>query len=120
VDIGARRWISENGVFQILRRQVLANRNSEKVDDFIGMRADQKLVRLSPYHFCRAFKRSFGVPPLRYQRDRRIQHAKRLLADSELSVTDVAVEIGFGSSTSFATAFRKATGLSPTTYSRSL
>jgi AraC-like DNA-binding protein len=79
-----------------------------------------EIVRLSPYHFCRAFKRSFGVPPHRYHSNRRIEHAKRLLANSDLSVTDVALQIGFGSSTSFATAFRKATGLSPTTYSRSL
>ena len=92
----------------------------EHLAERIPLAALAQLARLSRYHFCRAFKQSFGVPPQRYQRDRRIQHAKGLLANSELSVTDVALQIGFGSSTSFATVFRKATGLSPTTYSRSL
>jgi AraC-like DNA-binding protein len=92
----------------------------EHVAERIPLATLAQLVRLSPYHFCRAFKRSFGVPPQRYQNNRRIEHAKRLLANSELSVTDVALQIGFGSSTSFATAFRKVTGLSPSTYSRSL
>jgi AraC-like DNA-binding protein len=79
-----------------------------------------QLVRLSRYHFCRAFKQSFGVSPQRYQNDRRIEYAKRLLANPDLSVTEVALQVGFGSSTSFAAAFRKITGLSPSTYSRSL
>ena len=38
------------------------------------------LVQLSPYHFSRAFKQSFGVPPHRYLTDRRIERAKSLLA----------------------------------------
>jgi AraC-like DNA-binding protein len=67
-----------------------------------------------------AFKQSFGVSPQRYQNDRRIEYAKRLLANPDLSVTEVALQVGFGSSTSFAAAFRKVTGLSPSTYSRSL
>jgi AraC family transcriptional regulator len=79
-----------------------------------------QLVRLSPYHFCRAFKHSFGTPPHRYHSDRRIEHARRLLTRSELPVTEVALQVGFGSSTSFAAAFRRATGLSPSTYLRSL
>jgi AraC-like DNA-binding protein len=92
----------------------------EHVAERIPLATLAQLVRLSPYHFCRAFKRSFGVPPQLYQNNRRIEYAKRLLANHDLSVTDVALQLGFGSSTSFATAFRKATGLSPTSHSRSL
>jgi AraC family transcriptional regulator len=79
-----------------------------------------RLVRLSPCHFCRAFKQSFGMSPHRYQNERRIEHAKRLLATREMSVTEVGLEIGFLSSTAFATAFRKATGFTPRDYARSL
>ena len=79
-----------------------------------------RLVRLSPSYFCRVFKQSFGMPPLRYQTNRRIEQAKVLLANRAMSVTDVGLTIGFSSSTSFATAFRKATGLTPTGYKRSL
>ena len=79
-----------------------------------------RLVRLSPCHFCRAFRQSFGMPPHRYQIERRIEHAKRLLAKRELSVTDIGLEIGFASFSAFVTTFRKATGFSPRAYARSL
>jgi AraC family transcriptional regulator len=92
----------------------------EQLPERIALSTQAQLVRLSRYHFCRAFKQSFGVSPQRYQNDRRIEYAKQLLANPDLSVTEVALQVGFGSSTSFAAAFRKVTGLSPSTYSRSL
>jgi AraC family transcriptional regulator len=79
-----------------------------------------RFVRLSPWHFCRAFKQSFGKPPGRYQTERRIEYAKRLLANRELSVTEVGLQAGFSSFSWFVTAFRDATGFSPRGYSRSL
>src|SRR5262249_670244 len=77
-------------------------------------------VRLSPYHFCRAFKRSFGMPPYRYHNARRIDHAKTLLARPTCSVTEIALTVGFSETSSFTAAFRKATGSTPTAYRRSL
>ena len=79
-----------------------------------------QLVRLSPYYFCRAFKQSFGMPPHRYHTSRRIEHAKALLAKSTSSVTDIGMTVGFSETGSFSAAFRKATGLTPTAYHRSL
>jgi AraC family transcriptional regulator len=79
-----------------------------------------KLVRLSPWHFWRSFKQSFGMPPRRYQRERRIEHAKRLLASRKMSATEVGLQVGFGSFSTFATAFRRATGSTPRAYGRSL
>jgi AraC family transcriptional regulator len=77
-------------------------------------------VRLSPYHFCRAFKRSFGAPPHRYHNARRIEHAKTLLAQPACSVTEIALKVGFSETSSFTAAFRRATGMTPTAYRRSL
>ena len=79
-----------------------------------------ELVRLSPYHFCRAFKQSFGVPPHRYHSGRRIERAKALLAKPDYSVTEIGMAVGFSETSSFTAAFRKATGLTPTAYHRSL
>ena len=78
------------------------------------------LVQLSPYHFSRAFKQSFGVPPHRYLTDRRIERAKSLLAQRALSVTEIALDVGFSEASSFTAAFRKSTGETPTDYRRSL
>ena len=77
------------------------------------------LARLSPYYFCRAFKQSFGVPPHRYHTNRRIEHAKALLAKRGQSVTDIGLTVGYSETSSFTTAFRKATGLTPSAYQRS-
>src|SRR5262249_19863765 len=54
-----------------------------------------KLVHLSPFHFSRAFKQSFGVPPHQYLTLRRIDRAKALLGDRKLSVTEIGLRIGF-------------------------
>lgn len=76
------------------------------------------LVRLSPYHFARAFKHSLGAPPHRYHTQRRIARAKALLAAPGRSVTEIALAVGFAETSSFSAAFRKATGLTPTAFRR--
>jgi AraC family transcriptional regulator len=78
------------------------------------------VAKLSPAHFCRAFKRSVGVPPHRYQMQRRIEQSKMLLADMELSVLEVALACGFGFSSNFTQVFRKMTGVTPREFRRAL
>jgi AraC family transcriptional regulator len=92
----------------------------EHLTEQISLSALAQLVRLSPYHFCRAFKKSFGIPPHRFHTHRRMEHAKVLLAKPAASVTDVGIAIGFSATSSFTTAFRNATGLTPTGYQRSV
>jgi AraC family transcriptional regulator len=75
---------------------------------------------LSPYHFSRAFKQSFGMPPHRYHTHRRIERAKILLERHILSVTDIGLSLGFNEASSFTTAFRKIAGLTPSRYHRSI
>jgi AraC family transcriptional regulator len=78
------------------------------------------VARLSPYHFVRAFKQSFGLPPHRYMSRLRVEQAKALLANPEMSVTQVGFNLGFSETSSFTTTFRKHTGLTPTAYRRGL
>jgi AraC family transcriptional regulator len=92
----------------------------EHVTEQIPLSELAGLTRLSPIHFCRAFKRSVGLPPHQYQLRRRIERAKTLLADPTHSVTSIAFECGFSLPGSFATAFRKATGMTPSAFRRAL
>ena len=92
----------------------------EHLAEQIPLATLEQLVRLSTYYFCRAFKQSFGVPPHRYHNNRRIEQAKMLLAKPTPSVTDIGLTVGFSETSSFSAAFRKATGLTPTAYHRSL
>jgi AraC family transcriptional regulator len=79
-----------------------------------------RLVRLSTFHFCRAFKQSFGVPPHRYHTNRRIERAKAMLAERKHSVTEVGLTLGFSETSSFTAVFRKVTGQTPSGYCRNL
>ena len=90
----------------------------EHVSEQISLATLARLVRLSQHHFCRAFKRSFGIPPHQYHIQRRIERAKLLLADRANSVTDVALGLGYAQSSAFSVAFRKTTGQSPKQFRR--
>jgi AraC family transcriptional regulator len=78
------------------------------------------IARLSPYHFCRAFKETVGQPPHRYQMSRRIERAKTLLTKPTLSVSDVAATVGYGSLSRFSALFRQVTGHTPRDYRRGM
>jgi AraC family transcriptional regulator len=75
-----------------------------------------ELVRLSPSYFCRVFRLSFGVPPQRYHGTQRIERAKMLLTQLNMSVTEVGLSVGYSETSAFSTAFRRVTGLSPSAY----
>ena len=92
----------------------------EHLTEFISLEVLAGLVGLSAGYFCGAFRRSFGMPPHRYQRTQRIERAKRLLAKHAASVTDVGISVGYSDSSAFCTAFRKVTGVTPSAYRRSL
>jgi AraC family transcriptional regulator len=101
------------------QQRLLVRYIDENLGERISLKTLADLVHLSPYHFCRAFRQSFGLPPHRYHTSRRIQRAKALLEAADYSVTDIGMTLGFSETSSFCTAFRKATGLSPTAYHRS-
>jgi AraC-like DNA-binding protein len=102
------------------QQRIVTSYIEEHLAEQIPLATLASLVRLSTYYFCRAFKQSFGVPPHRYHNNRRIEQAKALLAKPEPSVTDIGLTVGFSETSSFSAAFRKATGLTPTAYHRSL
>ncbi|WP_426439244.1 helix-turn-helix domain-containing protein [Bradyrhizobium genosp. P] len=92
----------------------------EHATDDIPLATLAELARLSPWHFSRSFKQSFGVPPHKYHANRRIERAKQLLAIRELSVTAIALEVGFSETSTFTAAFHRLTGQTPSKYRRNI
>jgi AraC family transcriptional regulator len=117
---GALRAPVRRGGLACWQQKRVADYIEEHVADDIILVTLAELARLSPYHFSRSFKHSFGMPPHRYHAHRRIERAKQLLADPELSVTAIALQVGFGETASFSAAFHRLTGQTPTSYRRSL
>lgn len=92
----------------------------EHLAEDIGLATLAELAQLSPYHFCRSFKRSFGIPPHRYHAVRRIERAKLLLANRDMSITAIAMALGFSETSTFTTAFHRLAGQRPSSYRHQL
>lgn len=70
----------------------------------------------SPYHFARLFKTTVGISPHQYLMQQRIQRSQFLLTHGSLPITAIATELGFDSSSHFASTFRLLNGVAPTSY----
>jgi AraC-like DNA-binding protein len=76
------------------------------------------IAHVSPSHFSRSFKATFGETPHRYLQRRRIERAMALLRDTATPVTDAALLIGFSSLGTFSRTFHDIVGVSPSEYRR--
>ena len=92
----------------------------ENIAEPMSLTTLSSVARLSPTHFARVFKQSFGMPPHSYLVHRRIERAKVMLADPAKSVTEIALACGFGATSNFSTVFRKSCGRTAMSYRRSL
>ncbi len=98
--------------------------NIEKSISFINENIEQDLslellanqVSLSPYYFTRIFKTETGFTPHQYVLYTRINHAKFLLKNTELSIKQICFMCGFSCESNFCTAFKKWTNITPTNY----
>jgi AraC family transcriptional regulator len=77
-----------------------------------------ELVFLSPYHFCRVFKRTTGHTPNQFVTNERLGRATELLRHSELSVKQVAAAVGYSSHAHFTQLYARHTGQLPVSLTR--
>jgi AraC family transcriptional regulator len=70
-------------------------------------------ARLTRFHFLRSFRAAVGATPHQSLIAARLRRAAKLLLETRLPVTDVALESGFGDLSNFIRTFRRATGSSP-------
>lgn len=75
---------------------------------------------LSPFHFARLFKKLTGASPHAYLATLRTKQAQLLLAETDLSITEISLRVGYSTSSHFTQAFRQITGLTPGAFRRAL
>ncbi len=98
-----------------------------RIDDFlmsnlhaaIGMKELAAIANMSVRHFARAFKQSTGRTPARFMFDRRLELAKRLLAVSGQTITEIALVCGFSHAQHLSNSFRRSTGRTPSEFRQS-
>ncbi len=84
----------------------------------VDLESAARAVGLSSFHFLRVFANVVGATPHQYLVRSRLRHAASLLADEGLSITDVAIEVGFGDLSNFVRTFHRAAGVSPRAFRR--
>ena len=111
-----------------LSRVGLVDRRIRRSVELMHTQLDQDLTLkelaaasyLSPFHFARLFKKLTGASPHNYLAGIRAARAQLLLAETDLSVTEVGARVGYLSGSHFTKAFRLATGATPREFRKGL
>jgi AraC-like DNA-binding protein len=101
-----------------LNRRMLRSRDA--IDRAYGQSLDvaalARVASVSEAHFIRTFRATFGETPHRYLQRRRVERAMFMLGETERSVTDICLEVGFTSLGTFSRTFREIVGVTPSEY----
>ncbi len=86
------------------------------LDDKITVDLMARLAHLSASHFARVFKAETGKAPMEYVQDLRLERAKKLLIAGDKSMTEIALDCGFGSPSYLSACFQKRYKMTPKEY----
>ncbi|WP_017573942.1 helix-turn-helix domain-containing protein [Nocardiopsis halotolerans] len=100
---------------RLLRARDVMDRRFAEPLDVPGL---ARVALMSPSHFSRSFRAVFGETPHRYLQRRRIERAMALLRETDRSVTDIALAVGFDSLGTFSRTFLSVVGSPPSRYRR--
>ena len=99
------------------RTTILARLVKTRLDrgdlDALSIRGELRALGHSYEHLCRAFTRTYGIPPLKYVLLARVERAKALLQEPDATVAGVARVLGYGDAGHFSRMFRAHTGRNP-------
>ncbi len=82
----------------------------------LDVRGVAAVAHISEAHFIRTFKQVFGETPHRYLQRRRVERSMFLLRETERSVTNICLDVGFTSLGTFSKMFREIVGETPSHY----
>src|SRR5687768_17008209 len=93
-------------------RDAMERAYAERLD----IRAVSAVAHVSEAHFIRSFRAVFGETPHRYLQRRRVERSMFLLRETDRSVTDICLDVGFTSLGTFCRTFRMIVGETPSAY----
>ncbi len=108
-------------------QRISGNRQCAAVKRYIDLHFKEPLTleqlaeeaHMNKYYLSHAFKREYGVSPINYMISRRIEESKYLLAETDLSMSQIAQLLGFSSLSYFSQVFRRSQNISPMEFRQS-
>lgn len=111
--------------------RIIQNRKEDKLAEILkfiqeNMAADLSIEKLSavahfhPNHFIRFFRKNTGMTPMHYLRKVRLEKARNLILDMEMSMAEIAEAVGYRESSHFSRDFKSYTGYSPSDFKKAL
>lgn len=85
----------------------------ERLCEPISLQDMSRVAYISTFHFNRVFHQITGLPPAKFINAMRLDEAKRLLLNTERSITDISFEVGYNSLSTFTRRFTERVGLGP-------
>jgi AraC-like DNA-binding protein len=82
----------------------------------LNVRVIAAVAHVSEAHFIRSFRATFGETPHHYLQRRRVERSMFLLRETDRSVTDICLDVGFMSLGTFSRTFREIVGETPSDY----
>jgi AraC family transcriptional regulator len=113
-----KRRAPESGRLSTAQERLVNEYIHENINRSLSLGELAGVVRLSRFHFARAFKKTVGSPPHQFVLSCRVQRAKEALHNSDAPLKEIAARLGFNGSRQFSETFRKVTGFTPLQYRR--
>jgi AraC-like DNA-binding protein len=103
------------------KKRGLTHTQSQQVLDYIHTHLDRELlllelaevINISPTYFASLFKQAMGVSPHQYVIQQRVERAKTMLSKTDLTIVDIALQVGFSSQSHLTQQLKRLTGMTP-------
>ncbi len=100
---------------KLVKRYIDANYSEDICLDSLA-----KLAHLNKYYLIHTFTESYGISPINYLNEKRIQNCKELLSSTDYSIAEIARLSGFSSQSYFSQSFRKSCGMTAGAYRKAM
>ena len=115
-QVGLREGLQLKGGLAAYQRRQLVDTIEQQLAEPLSIGQLAAQCALSPYHFARMFRESFGVAPHQYVLARRLSRARSLRRHSSLALGEIALSCGFASASHFTNRFKHTLGGTPGEY----
>lgn len=107
-------WIQQNSSMDTIHK--IDSYIRENLSHSITLNELAELVHFHPNYFIRFFNKHFSMSPMKYIAKLKIDRAKQLLVTSDLSISKIAIQLGYSSAYHFSNRFKEATGYTPSAW----